>query len=172
MTLRTRLLLRDAAIGAAAGALGTAAMDALWYARYRRGGGHGDFVGWETSAGLDGWDGAPAPARFGKLVVAHLLHRELPGSRARLVNNVMHWSTGIGWGAVYGVAEERLRIRRLWHGMVFGAAMWLQSYAVLAPAKLYKPIWQYDATTLGKDLTAHLLYGMTTSAARRTMAGR
>jgi hypothetical protein len=54
MTLRTRPLLRDAAIGAAAGALGTAAMDALWYARYRRGGGHGDFVGWETSAGLDG----------------------------------------------------------------------------------------------------------------------
>jgi len=51
------------------------------------------------------------------------------------------------------------------YGPAFGAAVWLQSYAVLAPVKLYKPIWDYDAKTLGKDLSAHLLYGATTAAA-------
>ena len=41
--------------------------------------------------------------------------------------------------------------------------MWLQSYAVLVPAGLYKPIWEYDAKTLWQDPSAHLVYGMTTA---------
>lgn len=151
--------------GAVAGAVGTAAMDALWYVRYRRGGGKTGFVDWETSAGLKGWDDAPAPAKFGRLVVQRLAHRDLPPQRARLVNNTVHWSTGAGWGAVFGVAQSAVGSGRSWHGIPFGAAVWLQSYAVLAPAKLYKPIWDYDATTLGKDLSAHLLYGVTTAVA-------
>jgi hypothetical protein len=31
-------------------------------------------------------------------------------------------------------------------------------------AKLYKPIWEYDAETLAKDLSAHLAYGLATAA--------
>jgi hypothetical protein len=156
-------LLGAALRGAVAGAVGTAAMDALWYHRYRRGGGTTDFAAWETSAGLDGWDSAPAPAKFGRLVVERTLHRELPAHSARLTSNVVHWSTGIGWGAVFGVVQDRIGAR-IWHGPLFGTAVWLQSYAVLAPVKLYQPIWKYDATTLGKDLRAHLLYGTTTAA--------
>jgi hypothetical protein len=30
---------------------------------------------------------------------------------------------------------------------------------VLPEGGLYKPIWKYDAKTLGDDLTAHLAYG-------------
>jgi hypothetical protein len=153
--------------GAAAGALGTAAMDALWYYRYRRGGGKSGFVDWETSAGLQGWDAAPAPAKFGRLLIHRTLHRDLPAQQARLTNNVVHWSTGAGWGAVFGTVEGMLGRPTARYGLVFGAAVWLQSYAVLAPAKLYQPIWDYDAKTLGKDLSAHLLYGLTTSAALR-----
>lgn len=164
-------LLSGAVRGAAAGALGTVAMDALWYYRYRRGGGTSGFGGWETSVGLDGWDDAPAPAKFGRLLVQRTLHRDLPARRARLVNNVVHWSTGVGWGAAFGVVEGTVLRGTAWHGPAFGAAVWLQSYAVLAPAKLYKPIWDYDAKTLGKDLSAHLVYGGTTAAALRVLAG-
>jgi hypothetical protein len=153
-----------AARGAVAGALGTAAMDALWYFRYRRGGGRSGFIVWETSAGLAGWDEAPAPARFGRLVIQRTVHRDLAPQRARLVNNAVHWSTGAGWGAVFGVVEGAMPHRRAWHGMAFGAAVWLQSYAVLAAAGLYKPIWRYDVETLEKDLSAHLVYGVTTAA--------
>ena len=30
-------------------------------------------------------------------------------------------------------------------------------------AKLYEPIWKYDRRTLAKDLSAHLVYGLTTA---------
>ncbi|MEU4301223.1 hypothetical protein ACIG0C_15140 [Kitasatospora aureofaciens] len=38
--------------------------------------------------------------------------------------------------------------------------MWLSGYVVLPIAGLHKPIWTYDAKTLGDDLTAHLAYGV------------
>jgi len=154
--------------GAAAGALGTAAMDVLWYYRFRRASGHGGFVDWETSAGLQRWDDAPVPAKFGRLLAERVLHRDLPAHDARLVNNFVHWSTGIGWGAVFGIVIGVPRCHTVWYGTSFGVVIWLQSYAVLAPAKLYKPIWDYDAKTLAGDLSAHLLYGVTTATALAT----
>jgi hypothetical protein len=41
----TRVLVR----GAIAGAVGTAAMDLVWFFRYRRGGGHEGLFAWETA---------------------------------------------------------------------------------------------------------------------------
>jgi hypothetical protein len=158
--------------GAAAGAVGTAAMDALWYHRYRRADGKSGFVGWESSAGLHGWDDAPAPAKFGRLLVQRVLHRDLRAQNARAVNNVVHWSTGVGWGVVFGMAGGVSGRHTAWYGLPFGATIWLQSYAVLAPTKLYKPIWDYDAKTLAKDLSAHLLYGITTATALNTLQRR
>jgi hypothetical protein len=43
--------------------------------------------------------------------------------------------------------------------------MWTISYLILPPMHLYKRITEYDARTLGKDLSAHLVYGMSTAAA-------
>ncbi|MBV9639833.1 MAG: DUF1440 domain-containing protein [Mycobacteriaceae bacterium] len=162
--------MRTLVCGALAGAAGTAAMDLLGYARYRRDGGDGGFAGWETSAGLGGWDNAPAPAKFGRRVVERTLHRELPPDQARLTNNVVHWTTGVGWGAAFGLVGGFMTGLRLWHGLVFGAGVWLQSYAVLVPAKLYKPPWEYDPKTLWEDLSTHLVYGLSTAAAFRILA--
>jgi hypothetical protein len=156
--------------GAVAGAVGTAAMDLVLYRRYRRGGGKSGFTDWEFSAGLDSWDDAPAPAQFGRHVFEGIFQRELPPQRARLVNNVMHWATGVGWGAAFGLSAGSLTTLRTWYGAVFGAGVWVQSYAVLAPAKVYKPIWEYDAETLWHDLSVHLVYGVVTAAAFRVLA--
>jgi hypothetical protein len=41
--------------------------------------------------------------------------------------------------------------------------VWLSGYVILPLAKVYKPIWDYDARTLGNDLSAHLLYGAVVS---------
>jgi hypothetical protein len=158
--------------GALAGAVGTAAMDLLWYGRYRRGGGESDFVDWETSAGLDNWDNAAAPAQFGRCVVEKMLHREVPAGQARLTNNVVHWVTGVGWGAIFAVVSGLVTRRRWWHGLVFGAAVWVQSYAVLVPVKLYRPPWEYDLKTVWEDLSAHLLYGLSSATAFRVLARR
>jgi Protein of unknown function (DUF1440) len=151
--------------GLLAGAVGTAAMDALLFVRYRRSGGEQPFTRWELSAGVVSWEQAPAPAQVGKRLVEGLFGVELPPARARLVNNVTHWAYGMFAGALYGIAAGSLPAPRTRYGLAFGAAVWASGYVVLPAAGLYEPIWKYDARTLADDLSAHLVYGVATAAA-------
>jgi hypothetical protein len=151
--------------GLLAGVLGTAAMDTLLFGRYKRGGGEEAFSSWEFSEGLSSWDDAPAPAQVGRRIVEGLFAVELPPARAELVNNVTHWAFGIFGAVPYGVLAGSLRSPRIGYGLPFGAGVWAGGYVILPAAKLYKPIWEYDGKTLAKDLSAHLVYGLTTAAA-------
>ena len=151
--------------GLVAGAAGTAAMDTFLFARYRRDGGDSTAKDWESSAGVTSWEDAPAPAHVGKRLVEGLFKIELPPSRARLVNNVMHWAYGILNGAQFGIVAESLPKPRIRYGLPFGATVWASDYVILPAAKLYKPIWEYDAKTLANDLSAHLVYGLGTATA-------
>jgi hypothetical protein len=152
------------ALGAAAGAVGTAAMDLVWFARYRKGGGHQGLVAWETAEGVDKWDDTSAPGQVGRRVVEGFTQRELPDRWARTMTNTVHWATGLAWGAQFGVVAGSTR-RRSWAlGLLFGPLVWLASYVLMPLAKLYKPIWEYDDKTLAKDLSAHMVYGAATGA--------
>ena len=156
--------------GLVAGAIGTATMDTFLFARYRREGGESSALEWESSAGVTNWEQAPAPAHVGKRLVEGVFGIELPPTRARLVNNVMHWGYGIFNGALYGIVAESLPARRIWYGLPFGATVWAGDYVILPAAKLYKPIWEYDAKTLANDLSAHLVYGLGTATAHRLLS--
>jgi hypothetical protein len=158
--------------GLVAGSVGTAAMDLFLYARYRREGGKVRLTSWELSEGVDTWEQAPAPAQVGRRLVEGLFERKLPDSRAALANNVTHWGYGVLSGAAYGVVAGSLRTPRARYGAPFGAAVWLTGYAVLPAAGIYKPIWDYDATVLAKDLSGHLVYGASTGAAFATLLRR
>ncbi|MBV8997526.1 MAG: hypothetical protein JO304_00605, partial [Solirubrobacterales bacterium] len=114
--------------GLVAGAVGTAAMDTFLFARYRRNGGESGAKKWESSAGVTSWEEAPAPAHVGKRLVEGLFCIELAPSRARLVNNVMHWTYGILNGAQYGIVAESLPTPRIRYGLPFGAAVWAGDY--------------------------------------------
>jgi hypothetical protein len=151
--------------GLVAGTLGTLAMDTLLFARYKRGGGESSFTPWEFSSGLSSWDDAPAPAQVGKRLVEGLFQRELAPEDAALVNNVTHWMFGLFGALQYGIIAGSLRRPRIGYGLPFGAGLWASGYVILPAAKLYEPIWKYDAKTLAKDLSAHLLYGTVTAAA-------
>ncbi|MEV0800724.1 DUF1440 domain-containing protein [Kribbella sp. NPDC050281] len=155
--------------GGAAAALGTLAMDVLLYGRYRRDGGKSAFPRWEFSADVHSWDEAPAPAQVGKRLYEGLLRRELPDRRAALVNNVMHWGFGIVNGAVYGVLAGSVPVPKVRYGALFGAGVWGSGYVTLPAAGLYEPIWKYDAKILAKDLSAHLVYGLSTAAVFRAL---
>jgi hypothetical protein len=144
-------------------------MDALWFVRYRRAGGGSDFATWEFSSGVCSWDEAPAPARLGKRLVEGLFQRKPSLRREPLVNNITHWGYGMLGGAQYGLVTRSLPTPRIRYGLPFGAAVWATSYVVLPIAKLYKPIWEYDVNTLAKDLTAHLVYGVSTGTALRLL---
>lgn len=156
---------RAALLGAVAGAAGTAAMDALWYWRYRRGGGTQGVVGWETADGTTSYKDASAPARTAQLAAKKLGGVDLPDSSARAATNLVHWSTGAAWGGAYGVVRELLpeAYRPVW-AVGFGPVVWTQSYAVLGVLGIYEPIWTYSAKVLWQDLSAHLAYGLTTAA--------
>jgi hypothetical protein len=158
--------------GLAAAAVGTLAMDVLLFARYKRGGGKSGFRDWELSTEVESWDQAPAPALVGKRLVEGLFQRELPDRQAPLVNNITHWGYGVLNGAAYGLLGGSVRSPRTWFGIPFGAGVWGSGYVVLPAAKLYKPIWAYDWRTLANDLSAHLVYGLTTAAVFRLLAPR
>ena len=151
--------------GLAAGALGTIAMDLVWFARYKRAGGEQGFLAWETAAIVQNWDDVSAPGKVGHRLAEAFLQRDIPDRWARPTTNVVHWAYGIGWGAQYGVVAGSLRRVRWWSGIAFASIVWLSDYVVLPLAKVYRPLWEYDAKTLADDYSAHVVYGTTTSVA-------
>ncbi len=156
--------------GLLAGAAGTLVMDTLLFSRYRRGGGESSFPAWEFSSSVTDWDGAPAPAIVGKRLIEGLFATELPARRAKLVNNVTHWATGILAGAQYGLLAGSARSLRVGYGVPFGVGVMATDYTVLPAAGLYRPIWKYDRRTLAQDLSAHLAYGLSTAAVFRLLS--
>lgn len=164
--------LRAVLAGAAAGAIGTAMMDSVWYGRYRRGGGELGPIAWDLSEGLESWDDAPAPAQVGKRVLEGFLQRPLKSEHARLINNLVHWGYGIAWGALFGVVAGSTRMPRVAYGVPFGLGVWASAYVTLPAAGIYKPMREYDATTLWKDATAHVAFGLGTATAFALAAGR
>jgi uncharacterized membrane protein YagU involved in acid resistance len=134
-------------------------MDLVWFARSKRGGDDRGFVEWEFSTKPD-WNEVSAPGQVGKRVVEGFLQR------------VMHWGYGVLWGVQYGIVAGSLSRRRVAPAMLLGPVVWASSYAVLPLAKLYKPIWQYDAETLAKDLSAHMAYGLATAITFRILTAK
>lgn len=158
--------------GVSAAALGTLAMDASLYHRYRHDGGDEAFQGWESSEGLVSWENAPAPALVAKRLIEDLLGHELSPRYARLLNNATHWAFGLVNGAGYGLVLGSRQRPKVWFGIPFGAAVWAGGYVVLPQLGVYEQIWKYDLDTLRKDLSAHLVFGTATAAAFRVLDAR
>lgn len=166
-------LRRSAARGLVAGAAGTLALDLLWFSRYRRQGGESSFAGWDVTTGLDSWDQAPAPARMGKKLIEGVSGRDVPVSSAAALSNAMHWGYGTTLTAGYAIAgTARAGRRPWWSGLVFGALVWASDYVTLPLADVYEPIWRYDAATLAKDLSAHLVFGTVADGSLRLLRSR
>ena len=157
-------LARNVGAGALAGAGGTAAMDLLLYARYRRGGGKDGLWRWEFAGNVMSWDEASAPGQLARKALRQLTGDDPPEEWARPATNIVHWATGVGWGLLYGARASTTSRRSLAGALALGPAVWLSGYVVLPLARVYKPIWEYDARTLADDLSAHVLYGATASA--------
>lgn len=162
-------LLGTATRGVVAGAVGTLAMDLVWYSRYRRGGGEDGFVDWDLSASTTSFADAGAPAQVGRRAAKKLLGRNLPNRYAALTNNVVHWATGAQWGALYGLAVHTRDRPNPALGLVLGSTACGTAYALLGRVGIYEPISSYDAETLTKDLSAHLVFGLATAVAYRAL---
>ena len=157
-------LMRNLAAGALAGAAGTAAMDLVLWSRARREGAKDSFWRWEFATSVMSWDQASAPGQLGQKALRVVLQREPPDEWARTTTNVVHWATGIGWALQYAMRSTMTTRGRSPEALALGPRAWLASYALLPLAKVYKPIWEYDARTLLDDLSAHMVFGVVTSA--------
>ena len=62
--------------------------------------------------------------------------------------------------------------RRPAYGLLTGMTAWTASYATLAPAGLYQPIWSYPVPVLLEDASAHAVYGLVTGTVFTLLAGR
>jgi hypothetical protein len=133
-------------------------MDAVWYARYRADGGEASFIAWEFQSVPPGFDNAPAPAKVGRLIAEHL-HVRLEDRMAGTTNNVVHWGTAISWGVLASSLRQVPGVGAFKGGVLAGVTAWATSYVVLPKLGIYKPITEYDAKTLWKDLSAHLVFG-------------
>ena len=109
---------------------------------------------------------------MGRRLYEGLFQTQLPDEKAVLVNNITHWAFGVLAGVPYGLLAGSLRNPRVAYGAAFGTGVWATGYAVLPKAGLYKPITQYDKVTLAKDLSAHLVYGLTTAAVFKILLPR
>ncbi len=150
--------------GILAGVAGTVSMDAVRYLRQRREGGKQSPLAWEF-APVKTWEEAPDPGQAARRVIEGFSQRELPDSWAWLISTVMHWGYGSAWASAYGILVGSLRRQSPLYGIPFGALVWVSGYLVLPAAGLYKPIAEYDAKTLGRDLSAHLAFGAGTGTA-------
>jgi hypothetical protein len=165
-TLRRIPLIRRILAGALAGAMGTLAMDLVWYARVRRQGSDARFTEWEVTRDVERWEDAPAPGQMGRKLIAMVTGADPPVERAAAISNTMHWTYGTSWTAAYALVFGR---PPWWGGLALGAAVYASDYITLPLAGVYEPIWSYDATTLVKDLSAHLIFGVVADGALRAL---
>lgn len=69
--MATKELTTAVLAGAAAGAIGTLAMDLVWFRRARNAGSDDSFSEWEFSHGTTSFDDAGAPAHVAATVIRH-----------------------------------------------------------------------------------------------------
>jgi hypothetical protein len=110
------------------------------------------------------WADAPAPAQVGKRL-ADAVGRKVTLQDVPTLATAVHWTTGIAWGAGYGLVQGTLEAPPLVAGLGYGTGVWASSYAQLVPLGIYKPPWEYPAPTLALDLSYHLVYGLGAAAA-------
>lgn len=152
--------------------VGTAAMTAWQTLSARLMPADDDTGGQESSGSSDPWEEAPAPAKVAKRIAEGVFGKDIPSDKIDVVTQVMHWSYGTGWGAVFGVVAPSLPPTHRSTGPLFGAAVWAMSYVQLVPMGIYKLPWKYPARDLAMDLSYHVVYGTGVVAALRAIPHR
>lgn len=159
------------AAGAVAGAVGVLAMDLVWWTRARMDGSDQSFVDYEFSTGsTSDYDEAATPAEVGRRVAEGVFDGDVPPESAGPMNDIVHWATGLGYGAVHGLVFGSADQPKVTHGLATGLGAFANSYTMLPLMGLYQPLWEYDAKTIYKDLSAHLAYGLATGTTFRLLS--
>ncbi|MBW3570504.1 MAG: DUF1440 domain-containing protein [Gemmatimonadetes bacterium] len=154
-------LLRDALLGAAAGAAATWVMGkatAYLYEHEERAAreAEDDARGGKTAYGVAAEKAASAAGRA------------LTEEERQSAGMAIHWALGVGAGALYGAMRGRVAGADVAAGLGFGAAFWLViDEGTNALLGLTPPPGRFPLQTHVRGLAGHLVFGAATDAALR-----
>lgn len=157
-------LLLDAALGAAAGLLGTLAMTPVMMKLT------GALSRWLGEEQGQGESQEPATEKAARKALEPL-GLSVEGERKKKLGNLVHFAYGTAWGALYGMVSPRSRVLGKLLGLGFGTGLFLMGDEVAVPAlKLAPPPNKTPASTHLGALAAHWVYGAATEAAFRGLS--
>jgi uncharacterized membrane protein YagU involved in acid resistance len=94
----------------------------------------------------------------------------VPAAQRELAGEAMHYATGAGVGAGYGLLSEVAPGPTFTLGAVYGVAVALGVDEVLVPALgLSRPAREVPPSQHAYNLASHLVYGVTLEGARRIL---
>lgn len=115
-------------------------------------------------------DQEPATVKAAETLSKNVFGHELTKKEKKYAGPAVHYATGAGSAAVYGVAAELLPEVTVGAGLPFGAAVWLvvDEGAVSALGFSKSPL-EYPPSTHAYALVSHLVYGLSTEVVRRVV---
>ncbi|HSA55588.1 MAG TPA: DUF1440 domain-containing protein [Gemmatimonadaceae bacterium] len=158
-----RHLARDVLQGAAAGAVATWLMGRVTTFLYDR-------ENWEAREREDRARDGRTSYEMAAMKVARTFGRSLDAREQAALGNALHWTLGIGAGAMYGALGHEGRDLSLRRGLKFGTGFWLFMDETVTPALGLTPgprafPWQAHA----RGLVGHAAYGIAVEAAFRAL---
>ena len=110
----------------------------------------------------------PATIKAATAIAENVFHHDLTKREEEIFGQALHYATGAGSGAIYGAVAEYFPQASMATGVAFGTAVWLIADELLIPALgLAKSPTRYPLSTHVYSLSAHLVFGLSTEAARR-----
>jgi hypothetical protein len=115
-------------------------------------------------------EGANANELTAQFVAERTVGRPLRRRELAVAAPLVHYAFGATMGAIYGAMAEMAGGGTMGGGAAWGAAVWLGADEIAMPALgLARRDVDYPLEMHAQSLTAHLAYGMSVEAVRRTV---
>lgn len=122
----------------------------------------------ETPGNMGALGTEPATMKAADAVAQAVTGSPVPAPQRELAGEAMHYATGAGVGALYGVLAEIAPGPTLALGAAYGAAVAVGVDEALVPALgLSKPAREVRPSEHAYNLASHLVYGVALEGARR-----
>ena len=120
--------------------------------------------------GAGGGQGDPSTVKAADRVAMAVTGHPVPSEQRELAGEAVHYGTGAGVGAVYGLLAELAPRATFGLGAGYGAAVALGLDEMIVPALgLGEPASETPPSTHAYSLASHLVYGLTLEGARRIL---
>lgn len=141
--------------GAVSGVVGTAALTAVMMGA--------PAIAKQLGVGAAAPDAAQPAADFAGKVAEGVLDTSVGDATKQVGGQLVHWSYGAAWGALYGIVQSSVKLPHLLHGTIFGGIVAVVATTALPAMRLTPPPTQQPASMSGNQALSHMVYGWVTA---------